>query len=370
MPLAGRAGSRTDTACQGPGRHLRAMEERTLVFPEDVSVGRLDAWHLGAWRPSVPARGIVRVPADALVFLDLHPPIRGLGCLRADDVYSLHPHKRSPVDSEMRRLAHLTGLRELHCSKAHKLTDAALAHIGRLRHLRELDLYATGVSDAGLLHLAGMIFLRRLHLGMTRVQGAGLRFLASLQRLEWISLEDTAVDDSVVPHLAALRSLRKIALWGTRMSAAGIARLRRGLPQAVVVARDPGRRLARERSERAMLQILARRLSHRAFAEASPEELLELLLPKGTVFEWRTAQAGGHLCRFDGHARDLASHLLRLPYGMSLRITTPDRRVWRIAWLRRRTPGGRRADTHRRGGRRSGDTRTGLLATPRGTIFH
>jgi hypothetical protein len=313
----------------------------------DLAVGYLAAYQESSQVFHGPAQGRVRVPADAIVHLSLHTPIRGLGSLAPDDVYGIVVPKQTTTDTDLSHLAHLTGLRDLHCSKARPVTDQGLAHLARLRRLRKLDLYQTGVTDAGLVHVAGMVLIERLHLGGTRVQGAGLRYLAWLRRLEWLSLECTDVDDAVVPHLLALGSLRKIALWGTRLSTKGLAALRSGLPAAQIVARDPGRRLAAERSRRALTEILAHRLRPQLPHDASAQTASGTLLPPGCqILAFRV---GGRIHAFK-RAADLADFdivsrwLGLLPLGCDLHVVAPGGLdVW-IPWLRPRRRGRRRIE--------------------------
>jgi hypothetical protein len=341
------------------------MQERTLLFPEDLTVGSLDFGRDDEWRAGPPARGRVSVPRGASVRLVPHTPLRGLAGLAPDAVDVIDLPKKTPTDADLQRIAHLTGLRALRCSKAHALTDLGLAHLAGLRRLRDLDLYATAVGDAGLEHLAGMAHLSHLHLGRTRVQGPGLRRLAGLQRLEWLSLEDTDVDDGVVPCLAALGRLRTIAVFGTRLSTRGLAELGRALPAARIAMRDPGQRLAGERSRRALLGILARRICPSLPEGASPSQALARLLPPGTTLEWR---APGVAPRPLGLPFDdaplLARCLAALPVGATLRFVTPEGRELWVPWLRRRR-GGRRASDARPGGRRSADA-----TSRRGLTFH
>jgi hypothetical protein len=162
----------------------------------------------------------------ARVRLELFCPVRGLGSLPGNAIYSVKASKKATTDTDLERIAHLTGLRELDASKARPVSDSGLWHLLALRELRLLDLYQSGVTDAGLVHLAGLEHMERLHLGMTGVRGRGLIHLRRLQRLRWLSLEDTEVDDAALPHLLALGSLRTLVLFGTRVGEGAIEALR------------------------------------------------------------------------------------------------------------------------------------------------
>ena len=63
--------------------------------------------------------------------------------------------------------------------------DAALAHVGRLRRLQELELSTSEVTDAGLKHLMGLTSLKKLDLENTNVTDAGVQELQkALPKLE------------------------------------------------------------------------------------------------------------------------------------------------------------------------------------------
>jgi Leucine Rich repeat len=54
---------------------------------------------------------------------------------------------------------------------------AALAQVGRLRRLEELELSTSEVTDVGLKHLMGLTTLKKLDLGSTQVTDAGAQEL-------------------------------------------------------------------------------------------------------------------------------------------------------------------------------------------------
>ncbi len=92
-----------------------------------------------------------------------------------------------------------------------------------------LDLGETAVTNAGLAGLAGMKHLRRLQLDHTAVTGAGLVHLAGLSQLESLNLVGTSLTDADVPALARLPRLRTLYVWNTGVSdeaLAGLARQR------------------------------------------------------------------------------------------------------------------------------------------------
>lgn len=226
----------------------------TLHFPEDAGVGWVRAGEHETPVVNVPARGAVEIPEGLGVYLWLQVPVRGVERLGPSDVDMLHLPKQTPTDADFRRIAHLSGLRILYCSKSDRITDKGLASIAGMRRLRELNLYRAGVTDAGLAHLAGMTEMEDLHLGMTKVVGPGLVSLARMRRLQRLSLEDTPLDDSALPHLFALTGLRRLVVWGTRLSRSALHGLRVRMPGVEVASHDFRGRLVMGLRERAMPQ--------------------------------------------------------------------------------------------------------------------
>jgi len=321
-----------------------SLPERVLEFPEDLVVGHLwmKTGDSVVW--SGPARGTIRVPAGVCVGLSAGCPVRGLGGLQPYALDAIDLPKKSPTDEDVRRFAHLTGLRSVYMSKARRMTDAGLGALAGLRELRHLNVYWSAVTDAGLAAVANMVHLEYLHLGLTRIQGPGLARLAGLQRLQTLSVEETDVDDASIPYLARLTSLKKLALWGTRVSTPGLASLRAALPNTEISMNDAGERLAREWGTRGVLRILVRRLEPDTPAPEDPEARLAELLPPGSVIsQWRLHR-GAPTCKVNVSMDDrfrLAIILGRS--GGDLRIVTPDGRDFWLSWLRPRGADRRRA---------------------------
>ena len=67
-------------------------------------------------------------------------------------------------------------------------TDKLLAHVGRLKHLKQLHRPGFAVTDAGLAHLGRLSDLQFLSLDDTQVTDAGLAHLKGLSGLRWLKL--------------------------------------------------------------------------------------------------------------------------------------------------------------------------------------
>jgi Leucine-rich repeat (LRR) protein len=103
-------------------------------------------------------------------------------------------------DSELAGIKHLTRLKVLDLSYT-SLTDPWLFHFEGLTRLRRLRLIDTGITDVGLVHLRGLTQLRELDLGGTRVTDAGLIHLERLENLTRLCLHDTKVSDAGIQRL-------------------------------------------------------------------------------------------------------------------------------------------------------------------------
>jgi hypothetical protein len=85
-------------------------------------------------------------------------------------------------------------------------SDAVLAAVGRLNHVKQLHRCGPSVTDAGIAHLA------------------------ALEDLELVTLDDSQITDAGLTRLAKLPHLRWLRIARTKVSDAGVAALQRSLP--------------------------------------------------------------------------------------------------------------------------------------------
>ena len=129
-------------------------------------------------------------------------------------------------DIDLRALAGLDSLERLVLAQTH-VTDSALADVGNLTALRDLDLFfCEHVTDAGASALRRATRLERLNLRGTKISDSGVKFLSELKRLRWLDIGITEVSDASVELLARLPNLEFLAIGGNRISEAGISSLR------------------------------------------------------------------------------------------------------------------------------------------------
>jgi len=136
---------------------------------------------------------------------------------------------RLPVPAWIRRLAGECFLGYpgwLRC-RSPDLTDADLAHAGRLRELIVLKIPNAQITDAGLAHLENLTLIESLCLSGTRIRGPGLAHLKRMTWLEILDLRDTQVDDDGLARLTGLQRLWALDLANTRVSDEGLQHLER-----------------------------------------------------------------------------------------------------------------------------------------------
>jgi hypothetical protein len=91
-----------------------------------------------------------------------------------------------------------------------RLTDAGLATIEGLSHLKELDLQSTDLGDTG------------------------IKRIAKLRRLRSLELSDTKITDAGLENLKELSQLQELYLFSNRVTDEGVAKLQNALPNCTI----------------------------------------------------------------------------------------------------------------------------------------
>lgn len=138
-----------------------------------------------------------------------------------------------------------------------EITDDGLAALRGMKRLRQLTLNGETISGAGLRHLphppleqlclgtdvddaalqqvGQFSTLKRLILfGETKITNGGRATIAHLPNLEGLDLTGTGIDDGAVDALARMEKLRTVYIKGTRITAAGVVRLKAARPKLAV----------------------------------------------------------------------------------------------------------------------------------------
>ncbi len=102
---------------------------------------------------------------------------------------------------------------------------SGLAHVGRLGHLRRLNLTLTPVTDDSLAALAGLTQLQVFSLASTHCTGRGFRALGALGELRNLNFHYTPVDDEGLREISRLTQLERIEIVHTQFTDAGAVHL-------------------------------------------------------------------------------------------------------------------------------------------------
>jgi len=167
------------------------------------------------------------------------------------------------TDEGIKCLVQSGNLQDVGLSACHRLTDAGVWYLSKVKTLTGMNLGLTGVTDEGIGYLRGLANLRalvlcgttigdnameylsaatnlvELDLDCTRVSDGGLAHLSSLARLETLTLRCTQITDAGLDHLSRLRRLRHLDLSGTKTTIAGRTRLKSRLPRLEVYFPQP-----------------------------------------------------------------------------------------------------------------------------------
>jgi hypothetical protein len=108
-------------------------------------------------------------------------------------------------------------------------------HLGRVPSLQRIYLGGVkSIPEGGLKPIARLGQLRLLDLTETNVRNADLEPLTALPTLGWLHLGETRIDDAAVEHLARMTGLRELTVSGTKVSADGLDRLEKALPNTQI----------------------------------------------------------------------------------------------------------------------------------------
>ncbi len=218
---------------------------RWVHLPEDAPAGALFVRDAGApydagWTFLAAAQGSVKVPRGMELRFVATPPRQPCGCppdpddeesasnvpppaaVERDLVAALSRGNMSEaffdhalVDgAALEYLASLPTVRSLVLEDA-KLPPEALAAVGRMTRLENLNLEGTGPLAVDLGAVGGLTSLKALQIGWTDADDLTLTALSGLRNLERLDLEKTKVEGPGLAWLAPLPRLRRLDLHQT-----------------------------------------------------------------------------------------------------------------------------------------------------------
>jgi Leucine-rich repeat (LRR) protein len=133
-------------------------------------------------------------------------------------------------DSALNAISVLTSLEVIVLGNT-TVTDQGLAQLAGRKSLRDLNLNQSRVTDRGLEHLAGLSQLELLRLGKSEITDDGLAVLAPLTSLRFLILQNARITGRGFKHLHGLKNLESLYLSGNPLSGEGVEELRHALPR-------------------------------------------------------------------------------------------------------------------------------------------
>lgn len=135
-------------------------------------------------------------------------------------------------DRGMAAVASLTGLQEFFLWWGGGITDAGVAHLGRLPHLKLVDITLAPLTDAAVGHLADLPALESLSLQGQKFTDRSLKHLTRARRLKSLMLrmKESEIGDAGLRHLEGLKALEQLTLENTPISPTARERLLKAIP--------------------------------------------------------------------------------------------------------------------------------------------
>ena len=129
-------------------------------------------------------------------------------------------------DADMAQVAQLRHLRKLNLSHT-RITDSGLEHLKPLENVTDLDCYyAEYLTEEGVAHLHNWKHLERLNLRGTKVTSKVFDSLAKLTSLRSLDISSTQIEDEGIEALTSLTKLESLAIGGNRLSGAALPLLK------------------------------------------------------------------------------------------------------------------------------------------------
>ncbi len=135
----------------------------------------------------------------------------------------------------MELLSSLQNVTDLNCYFAEYLTDDGIARISNWKRLERLNLRGTKVTSKVFESLAKLTSLRSLDIGSTQIEDEGIDALTSLTKLESLTIGGNRLNGAALPLLKLLPSLVDLdvgglqrvdsGLWGLALTDENLARL-------------------------------------------------------------------------------------------------------------------------------------------------
>jgi Leucine-rich repeat (LRR) protein len=212
---------------------LEALTSLKRIFLDGTSVTPPG---LRTFREATPNTEIHVDPATLSGFRSIGERIRNGSWDDDYNLVSLKIHETVVLDSVLEELTNRPDTRGIQWLELYRTTisERGMKHVADLKELESLSLGGTPVSAAGLAHISTLPNLRSLSLWGTQLTDEDLVHLKGMTNLEYLSL-GTPITDSGLVHLTALQNLQRLDVSKTNVTAAGLQRLKRSLPELKVI---------------------------------------------------------------------------------------------------------------------------------------
>jgi hypothetical protein len=249
-----------------PAAGQQQSELRTVFFPKDCCIGSLLLEGGGQQKQVAGAIGKVTVRVPKQYFLTFeanrkvveNPKILesvdapGVDCVKLR-ITSFDQKEDGRCDEALSHISHFTGMTILDLDHS-DASDAGIAHLPPLKHLRniscrgsmvssssfktlskfptikDIDLAECVIKSADLKYLADLSNLERLNLSQTRMTSDDMKYLSKLSSLKGLVIgRNPGINNDGLKYLAPLTKLGVLVLSYTKVTAEGLTQLR-GLP--------------------------------------------------------------------------------------------------------------------------------------------
>ena len=181
---------------------------------------------------------LARLPhLTALGFIDTALPATGLPCLETlKDMAALSFTHCEVTDDGLASVGKVTGLKHLSTFGSEGFTPAGLKHLAPLTNLELLDLRRERAPadaptfDEGVKHLAGTKRLTYLNLQGLHLTDASLAHIGKLTTLRKLYVSGPAITADGLKHLEGLTNLAEFTLYSSKVTPEALAAFRAKLP--------------------------------------------------------------------------------------------------------------------------------------------
>ncbi|SIN81955.1 hypothetical protein SAMN05444166_1082 [Singulisphaera sp. GP187] len=161
------------------------------------------------------------VASVALTGTPIGVPVPGSKVISGDDVLA-HLAQMNAIKS-----LHLVGIR---------ITDKGFDTINRIQCLEELVIARSPwVSNADIARIETLNHLKSISIENSKVTDAGLASLAKLKNLEYLNIQNTGATDAGLVYLKGLTKLKEMWVEGTRITEDGKAEFNAAMPNLKVI---------------------------------------------------------------------------------------------------------------------------------------